>query len=157
MNVKQIVDEDFVNYKKAAMFIAFPNCSWKCERDCGKRVCQNGALANLPNIDISVKSIVDRYVKNDITHAIVLGGLEPFDSWTDVKELVMALRTQTADDIVIYTGYNKDEIAPFISWLQAYENIIIKSGRYKPDDTSVFDETLGVTLASSNQFAERIS
>ena len=76
MMVKQIIDEDFVNYKKPSMFIAFPSCTWKCEKECGKRVCQNSALATAPNIEVSVGEIANRYIDNSLTKAIVIGGLK---------------------------------------------------------------------------------
>ena len=40
MRIKFLVDEDFVNYKKPSMFIGFPNCTWKCEKECGQKMCQ---------------------------------------------------------------------------------------------------------------------
>ena len=88
MLVKQIIDEDFVNYKKPSMFIGSPQCSWKCENECGRRVCQNSALSKSPTIDIPVEKIVERYVSNHITHAIVIGGLEPFETFDDLFRLV---------------------------------------------------------------------
>lgn len=39
MLVKNIIDEDFVQYKKPAMFIGMPSCSFKCDKECGKPVC----------------------------------------------------------------------------------------------------------------------
>ena len=41
MFVKGIIDEDFVNYKKPVMYIAFPCCSFKCDKENGARYCQN--------------------------------------------------------------------------------------------------------------------
>ena len=41
--------------------------------------------------------------------------------------------------------------------LYDYKNIIIKYGRYIPNQTPHRDEVLGVNLASDNQYAERIS
>jgi hypothetical protein len=41
--------------------------------------------------------------------------------------------------------------------LQKYPNIIVKFGRFIPDAESKFDEVLGITLASYNQFAIKIS
>ena len=32
---KCIVPTDFLNYKKPSMYIAFPFCSFKCEKECG--------------------------------------------------------------------------------------------------------------------------
>ncbi len=157
MLVKSIIDEDFVNYKKASMYIAYPFCSFKCEKECGIKCCQNSPLALARNIDVSFESLVTRYLNNPITHAIVLAGLEPLDSFDDVLELVKLFREKTDDDIVIYTGYNENEILKEIRILCEYKNIIIKFGRYKPNDTPRFDDVLGVKLASSNQYAKMIS
>lgn len=157
MIVKQILDEDFVNYKKPSMFIGFPNCSWKCEKECGKKVCQNGTLATSLNIEVNIKQLVTRYMDNPITSAIVLGGLEPFDSWEDLFLLVKTMRAKCQDDIVIYTGYYKHEIEQYIKELIAYDNIIIKFGRFVPDSKSVYDELLGINLISNNQYALKIS
>jgi organic radical activating enzyme len=157
MIIKQLMDEDFVNYHKPSMFIGFPSCTWKCERECGKRVCQNSALATSPDINIDLQDLVNRYVSNPITKSVVIGGLEPFDNWNDLKYLVSLLRTKTLDDIVIYTGYKEEEIKNQIRYLGAYRNIIIKFGRFVPDQESHYDEVLGVNLASPNQYARRIS
>ena len=157
ITIKGITDEDFVNYKKPSMFISFPSCSWKCDRECGKQVCQNSTLASAPNIYVSTAAIAERYKNNPITSAIVCGGLEPFDSFTDLWQLIVVLRTTTEDDIVIYTGYNKNEISDKIGMIQSYKNIIIKYGRYIPGQQDHYDEVLGIYLASDNQYAERIS
>jgi hypothetical protein len=159
MIVKQIIDEDFVNYKKPSMLIGFPICNWKCEKECGEQVCHNKPFAKLNNIDIPILNIIERYINNPITSAIVMGGLEPIDSWDDVYKLVYSLREifEREDDIVIYTGYNKDEVLDIISILKNFKNIVIKFDRYVPNQTSHYDKILGVNLSSDNQYAERIS
>ena len=158
MFIKGLVDEDFVNYKKPSMFIAFPYCSFKCDKEAGCSICQNGRLANEENIEISINDIVDRYISNPITQAIVCGGLEPFDSWFDLQELVHELRQHTQDEIVIYTGYRVDEVAHKTYWLgDRYDNIIVKFGRFIPHQENRYDELLGIKLASPNQYARRIS
>jgi len=157
MRIKGLKDEDFVNYRKPSMFIGFPSCSWKCEKECGEKVCQNGTLATSPDITIGVKSIVNRYINNPITSSIVCGGLEPFDAWDDLYQLIVYMRVSTQDDIVIYTGYYKEEIEEYINELKAFRNIIIKFGRYIPNQEKHYDEILGVYLASNNQYAEKIS
>lgn len=157
MIIKELQDEDFVNYKKPSMFIAFPSCTFKCERECGQKMCQNSKLAQAPDIDINTYEIVDRYLNNPITKSIVMGGLEPFDNWRDLKTLVSLLRTQTLDDIVIYTGYKEEEIKNQLQYLRTYRNIIIKFGRFIPNQQPHYDDVLGVKLASDNQYAERIS
>lgn len=157
MIVKDIVFEDFINYKKPSMFIICPKCSFKCDIEAGRNVCQNYKLTQQPNIEVSNKYIVDNYIKNKISKSIVFGGLEPFDTFSDMLCLISDLRKVTEDDIVIYTGYNKEEIKGYINMLSLYKNIIVKFGRFIPDDARVHvDDILGIELCSDNQYAERI-
>lgn len=157
MKVKGIVEEDFINYKKPSMFIIFPSCNWKCDKECGRQVCQNGALASEPIIEIEVDEIIKRYINNPISKALVCGGLEPFDNFTNLFDLVSNFRKISDDDIVIYTGYKEIEIYDLVYLvLSKYKNIIIKFGRYIPDKEEIYDELLGVTLASNNQYARKI-
>lgn len=156
MLIKNIVQEDFINYKKPSMFIALPFCSFKCERECGIKCCQNSPLAQMPNIEVSIDTIVEAYLNNDITKAIVFGGLEPFDSFDDVYALIKAFRERTNDEVIIFTGYDKTEIKQQIILLRQFPNIIIKYGRFIPGDKPHRDELLGIALASQNQYAERI-
>lgn len=155
MKILGIIDEDFVNYKKLSMTIMFPFCSFKCGND----YCQNSSLINEPIIDISYEALIKRYISNPITDAIVFQGLEPFDSWEDIEKLIYKLRIiyNCNDDIVIYTGYNKEEIEDKIKILSHFPNVIVKYGRYIHNDKSHYDEVLGVKLASNNQYAEKIS
>ena len=153
MKIKGLISEDFVNYKKPAMTIMFPYCTFKC----GTEYCQNSPLAKTENIEMDISNIVIRYLNNPITESVVMQGLEPFDSWDDLIEFVKQLRESTDDDIVIYTGYYKEEIVDKIALLSKYKNIVIKYGRYIPRQEKHYDEVLGVYLASSNQYAERIS
>lgn len=153
MKIKGLISEDFVNYKKVSMTIIYPTCiGFKC----GLEYCQNSPLAKAPTIDIDVNKIVKKYINNPITEAVVMQGLEPFDSWNDLKNFVQKLRKYNNDDIVIYTGYNKDEVSKYIEELSVYPNIIVKFGRYVPNQEKHYDEVLGVYLASDNQYAERI-
>ena len=153
MKIKGLISEDFVNYKKPAMTIMFPYCTFKC----GTEYCQNSPLSKAEDIEIDISNIVIRYLNNPITESVVMQGLEPFDSWDDLIGLVKQLRESTDDDIVIYTGYYKEEIADKVALLSKYKNIVIKYGRYIPDQKEHYDEVLGVSLASENQYAERIS
>ena len=99
------------------------------------------------------------FFSNKLTSAIVFGGLEPFEQWDELHDFIRSIRKEynCSDDIVIYTGYNKDEISYQITILKEFENIIIKFGRYVPNEESHFDETLGVFLVSNNQYGEKIS
>lgn len=160
MLIKGIIDEDFVNYKKPAMVIEFPYCDFKCDKECGKPICQNSPLIKIPNIKIEEEYIIEKYLKNPITEAIVCQGLEPLDTMVMLFLFIKKFREFSNDDIVIYTGYNKEEKRPqdlieFIKRNQ-YKNIVIKYGRYIPDQTPHYDKVLGVNLASDNQYAERL-
>ena len=158
IKIRGLVDEDFVNYKKPAMFIAFPYCTFKCDKECGYSVCQNSSLVtNSENIDIDEQKIVNRYIDNPITTSIVISGLEPFDSYQDLFILIKAFREKTLDDIVIYTGYNKNEIENNIEKVKQFKHIFVKFGRFIPNQQKHYDEVLQVTLASPNQYGEKIS
>ena len=160
MIIKGLRDEDFLQYKLPSMLVAFPSCTFKCEKECNcKGMCQNGVLANSPNIEVSESDIVDRYLKNPISKALVCGGLEPFDSETSLLELMFRFREKSNDLIVIYTGYYKEEISEYIykSICKYIPNVIIKFGRYIPNQQPHYDEVLGIFLASDNQYAEKIS
>jgi hypothetical protein len=157
IKIKGLINEDFVNYKKPNMFIIFPKCNWKCEKDCGEECCQNKILKNEKEIEINENSLVDSYIDDMITSAIVIGGLEPFDSFEDLTKVISAFRFSTNDDIVIYTGYNENEISAQISFLSRhYSNIIVKFGRFVPHKESHFEELLGINLSSPNQYAKKI-
>ena len=158
IKIRGLIEEDFVNYKKPAMFIAFPYCTFKCDKECGYSVCQNSSLVtNSEIIDIDEQKIVNRYIDNPITTSIVISGLEPFDSYKDLFILIKAFREKTLDDIVIYSGYNKEEISSYIEELKQFKNIVIKFGRFIPNQEKHYDEVLQVTLASPNQYGEKIS
>lgn len=156
MRIKNLVDEDFVNYCKTSMFIGTATCTWKCCAEAGKRICQNLLLANAPIIDAKNCDIVRRYLSNSLTSAVVIGGLEPFDQMDELVALVDEFRRYTSDDIVIYTGYTEEESKEMIMRLQTYPNIIVKFGRFVPDQSPRYDEVLGVKLASPNQYARKL-
>lgn len=159
MHIKGILDEDFINYKVPSMHIATSRCSFKCDKENGERLCQNGTLAAQKTATIKNEDIINRYLANDITHAIVFAGLEPFDSFDEVLSFTKSLRKRhkCKDDVVIYTGYCKDEVKDQLEQLKKFENIVVKFGRFIPRCERHFDNVLGVYLASPNQFAERIS
>ena len=60
--------------------------------------------------------------------------------------------------IVIYTGYTEEEVQKHFNWIYVYPYyypLIIKYGRFIPNQESHYDNTLGVTLASPNQYAKK--
>lgn len=162
MRVKTIVDEDFVNYQKPSMFIGTISCGGKCCIEGGfpLSVCQNDGWRGNAPINIRDRVIIERYLHNGISRAIVFGGLEPMEQSDELFEFIDMLRNtyKCDDDVVIYTGYNREEISGIVERLaHRFSNIIIKFGRYIPNMKSRFDDVLGVNLASDNQYAVRIS
>jgi len=159
IHLKNIISEDFVNYKYPAMFLITAHCNWKCCTEAGISIteCQNQSLVNVNTKSFFIEDIIDSYLKNDITKAIVFGGLEPFLQFDELLSFIEEFREKSDDEIIIYTGYYKDELYDEIEELRFYKNIIIKFGRFIPGNDFHFDEVLGVNLCSTNQYAEKIS
>lgn len=151
--------DDFINYKKPSMFISTSKCDWKCCREGGFdiSVCQNSPLCKYNTIKIENCKIISMYESSILSSSVVIGGLEPIDDFDDVLSFIEDFRKNHNDDIVIYTGYYENEIKEKIEILKKYKNIIIKFGRYKPNSNKRYDDILGVTLASDNQYAIKIS
>jgi len=159
MIIKGIVDEVFQDYKKSSMLIEMPYCTFKCLKELNLpiSICQNCKLESQKNIDINVKDIIYRYLNNDLTEAVIFAGLEPMDSFSDVLEFIDEFRKVSNDEIVVYTGFDEIEIYDKITLLSQYKNVIMKFGRFIPNQEPHYDEILGVNLASNNQYARRIS
>lgn len=158
MRVKSVVAEDFLNYKEPAMFITSVMCDWKCCREYGRDdICQNKELVDCPTINVSNEAIYNLYHSSDIAKAVVIGGLEPFLQIDEIVSLIKTFRSQGETcPFIIYTGYEPEEIQRQLKMLRQFENIIVKFGRYLPSYKARFDELLGVTLASENQYALRL-
>ncbi len=160
MRVKGVVSEDFVNYKRPSLFINTCYCDFKCCTEAGLDlgVCQNAPLSRSPTLDIPDKQIYRYYADNPITKAVVVGGMEPMLQINELAPLIAFFRKKGCDcPFIIYTGYYPSEIPRQLELLRGYNNIIVKFGRYIPNRPHVYDEVLGVELASDNQYAERIS
>ena len=168
MKLTNIIEEDFVNYRKPGMFLGFPYCSGKCNQEAGKIVCQNQVLQNAELIDISAEEILERFYKNPIPECLIFGGLEPFDSFDDIMDILVHLKARESINkwkkyfsynprIVIYTGYYPFEIKNMLfdiaDTVHPAVYVAVKFGRYLPGYKPHFDPILGVHLASDNQFA----
>jgi len=152
--------EDFTNYKVPSLFLITTTCNWKCCTEGGfdHTVCQNSSLVPAEIKEYKIESIYNAYINNPITKSIVIGGLEPFMQFDEVRALIDYFRWNNCfDDIIIYTGYYPEEIIDELNCLQKYTNIIIKFGRFIPNQKEHFDEVLGINLVSDNQYGERIS
>jgi len=160
LRLKTILDEDFNNYKIPSMFLATCFCTFKCPIELGldPSICQNEPIYHQPNIEVPADEIFRRYSENKITHAIVFGGMEPFLQFDEMLEVIKLFRSGGCnDDICIYTGYNESEIQHQIEVLSQFDNLILKVGRFVPNQKPYYNELLGVKLASPNQYAIKIS
>lgn len=141
------------------MFIIMPHCSFKCDKENGCLMCQNSSLVHEPTHNVSARALIERYISNPISKAVVFGGLEPFDTSAELERFIKILRYnyRNNNDVVIYTGYTEEELTanPYYERILNYGNIIIKYGRFRPNQTPHYDEILGVNLASDNQYARR--
>lgn len=159
--LKNIIDEDFIQYKKPSLFIGVAGCDFKCAREGGfsPSLCQNFELEKSNTILFSLDSLAKRYLSNPITSAIVFGGMEPLNQFNEIKSFIQYLREvkKCEDDIVIYTGYKIEEVVEYIEELCPFNNIIVKFGRFVPNQECHYDEILGVNLISPNQYAKKIS
>ena len=161
--IRGLVDEDFVQYKKHSLFIGTAFCDWKCCKDakCPISMCQNSPLAKTNIHTMTYFDLYKRYQLNNITSAIVFGGLEPFLQTEEVLGFVEFIRQKGClDDVVIYTGYYPEEINSKLEKVKSIcetygGSIVVKFGRYVPNSPSIKDEVLEVTLSSDNQFAVR--
>lgn len=169
MEIKFLIDEDIVNYKKISMVVGMPKCDGKCWKDLNDKggnydwtLCQNHSIQQEKSTYISIDDLSRRYKSNPLTKAIVFAGMEPLLSKRDIIDFITWLRNVElcGDDIVIYTGYKEDEkeAQEFLKDLKTCGafNIIIKYGRYVPDQDPHVDQVLGVKLASDNQYAKRV-
>ena len=157
MKLLGLIETDFVNYKEISMTLEFPYCSFKCNKEAGKAVCQNSNLVNSKPQDISIARLIQIFDNTELSKAIVFQGLEPLDSFDDCLNFIQSFRKDHEDDIVIYTGYYESEIQEKLNLLKEYPNIIVKFGRFLEEGNSHFDEVLGVNLASHNQYSKKIS
>lgn len=156
MLIKGIIDYDGINYKEPCLTVLFPHCDFKCDKLNGNQVCQNWALRLENNIELSYEKIIS-YFSNPLTKAFCFQGLEPFDSFEEMCELISFIREQGLNEkIIIYTGYDKKEKERETQILKQYGNIIVKWGRFLEGDAPHYDEILGVNLASNNQYAEEL-
>ena len=161
MRVKYIETERYQDYKVPSMYIGCIQCNGKCcvEANIPITVCINDSLRKSKIFEIDDDKTIKKYLSNPITEAIVFGGLEPFEQFEEMFSFIKKLRNEynCLDSVIIYTGYNEDEIAGYLDELKQFKNIIVKFGRFVPDKPHVFDEILGVELASDNQYAKNIS
>jgi len=159
IRLKGVVMDDFCNYKRPSMFLISSFCDWKCciEQKLPLTSCQNEPLHEYESKKFTYKSLYNAYKDNTITEAVVIGGLEPFIQDTEVYGLMKYFRSKGCKDkFVIYSGYTEDELKDNPLFLEMIKlgNLVIKFGRFVPNQKPHFDEVLGVNLISDNQYGK---
>jgi len=156
------IDTNFSDYKKVVLKVSMPNCSFKCctDLDLPKSTCANYPMHGF-GVEMKGSSDVLSYYDPSIHNGILLGGLEPFDSFKDMREILKAFVCKYPnDDIVIYSGYKYIEIQERVIdllsdlYVVGDNTVFIKFGRYMPNKPSYQNEQLGVELASDNQYVK---
>lgn len=158
MKTKGIIDEVYTDFKYTSMYISVPSCSVMCWKELGLKesICQNSHLLKIETLNIEDEYIINRYLNNPITKAIIFSGMDSMDSIDDIIEFIRKFREKSIDPIVLYTGRYEYEVTDKINKLKEFSNIIIKFGRYNPNLPSRYDEILGITLVSNNQYSKKI-
>ena len=107
MKLKGIIDYDCANYKEPTLTLEFPYCDFKCDKLNGCKICQNRPLSQAETLEIPGEVIWRMYSENPLTKAFCFQGLEPFDSFMDLMDIIIYIRKekQCNDPIIIYTGY----------------------------------------------------
>lgn len=158
MNKIHLIDvktDNITDYKNTSLQLIFPYCSGKCEG------CQNYKLHESKVTKYRIKDIVHLYNKLSEHKAVVCAGLEPFDSFEELKNLLIAFaKNDKKIDFVIYTGYELEEIEDnkveeLLKILKTYSTndikLIIKYGRYDKDSHNKWlSSILGVELINNS-------
>lgn len=148
------MQEVFQDYKKSALLLSTCFCDWKCCNEAGidKSVCQNNKIAQQKEVVVSFSSLLKK-VRSSITDSIIFAGLEPLLQIDEVVQCIDYLREHNVKkDIIIFTGYYLEEIDHNTLERLSDKRVILKCGRYIPNRPSVFDQVLGITLVSDNQY-----
>lgn len=157
--------DNVTDYKKTSLLLVFPYCSGKCGPECQNISLIRGEVKT-SYITATADDISDLYYNLKTHEAVVMAGLEPFDSFDDVLSIVESLcKLDKPCDIVIYTGYNKEEyeerfqkdlLKVFKSATadrSCYKKLIVKIGRYDSNNKQKWHSNiLGVDLATKNQY-----
>ena len=161
IDVMSLNEADTVNNKNITFTIMSGiSCTFKCCKN-NPCLCQNYETRNYKSVKCNIDDLIERYEKQDISHSITFqGSLEVLDNLKQLLWFIYYFRKKHNDDIYIWTGYTEEECEDLIYLIKEkmqFPNIIIKFGRFIPNQKPHYDEVLGVNLISDNQYAKRIS
>lgn len=159
----------FNDYKKPSLYIPIGiTCTFKCLKDMSEENqkifnCQNSELTKEKVFEVEAEKYILNFCAVEVMHeAVILAGLEPMDNFESVLEFIEVYsKLKPYNDIVIFTGYNLQEIKDKVDILFKTDigNIILKVGRFDPDleNRNIIDPIGGVKLISGNQEFIKIS
>lgn len=163
IDILDINSADFINNGKGTFSIALgTTCSFKCclELNLPASICQNNNCINNPKVITTIKKLIDLYLNQNMIKSLTFNGLEVLDNLRLLLWFIYYFRQQSQDNIIIWTGYTEEECKDLIYLIKEkmkWENIIIKFGRYIPNQKFHYDEILGINLVSDNQYSKKIS
>jgi len=121
----------------------------QCSKDC--RGCFTQALKDEAyTIENSCKEIVRRVKSNGLNEGIILSGLEWSEKSEDLKEIVDEALTE-ALEVMIYTYHTEEAFFDILPELKK-KPVHIKFGKYDEKQIDNAHMSMGVKLASSNQY-----
>lgn len=156
-----VIKQDCINNGKSITYLieSGVKCTFKCDKESKSQVCQNYSLCKTAPKVFMIKNLINDYLSQNLSKSITFQGLEPLDSLKQHLWFIYHFRKICNDPIYLWTGYTEEECDDLIYLINKmkWENIIIKFGRFIPNDESHLDPVLGVELKSKNQYAKKIS
>ena len=99
--------------------------------------------------------IIQEVLDYKFSQGIILGGFE----WTEQPDELMDLVDKAYSkglQIILYTHHTKEDLQRILPWIYKYKGIYIKYGEYREDLRTTGHVMYGVTLATSNQYIEKV-
>jgi organic radical activating enzyme len=120
----------------------------RCSRNC--KNCFNESLKSKTSIENTAYEIIKEVKSNPFNNGIILSGLEWTEQKDDLIELV-SLAKRSRLQVMIHTGLTEESFFRILD-RNIFENCYIKFGEYEEHLSSNIHESMGVRLASSNQY-----
>lgn len=121
-----------------------------CHNNCPG--CFNQYLRNEPTLTAPAFVIMQAVKSNPFHQGIILGGLEWTEQPQEMIELIVSAKRYELE-VMLYTHYTKEEFLTMFPVLRQ-SGIYVKFGEFKIGEES--HDSMGVTLASNNQYIEKL-
>lgn len=150
IKVRSLVDEDTGHYKETSFFI---------ETSLAPLSLDEGFNFSMKVARLLSWNLISHYMDNPLMTAIVFKGDEPFQQYEGIFHFIKLLREDRfcMDTVVIYSDLSRADIHEEVERLKIFPNIIVKFEPHIREYPPYFDNLLGATLSSDNQYALKIS